>query len=204
MKTARCVLAAAIWAVFGSGFLLAGEFNKTLSIGSKVVAFEDLPGTDGKTHSLDDWKDKKAVVVVFTCNSCPTAVDYEDRIIRFANKFAGESVAVVAVGVNKIAEDSLENMKKKAESKKLPYVWLFDESQKTARDFGANYTPEFFLLDAGRKVVYMGAFDDKNAEKEAKIGHLERATAALLKGEKVENAETLARGCMIRFARKRD
>ncbi|QVL29863.1 thioredoxin family protein [Telmatocola sphagniphila] len=203
MRTSSFLITALFSGIFAT-FSAAGEYNKVLKIGDKAPSFTPLPGTDGKSHSLEEWKDKKALVIFFTCNSCPTAEDYEDRVIRFTKKYSSRSVGVVAFCVNKIADDSMEKMKEKAEKKKFPFVYLRDDSQKIAKDFGASYTPEFFLLDQDRKVVYMGAFDDKNTEAEAKVNYLELATEALLKGDKIEKAETLARGCMIRYIRKRD
>lgn len=180
----------------------AGEFNPTLNIGDAAPAWSKLPGVDGKEHSLDDLKDKKVVVVVFTCNSCPVATDYEDRVIAFAKKYA-DRVGVVAINVNRAPADSFEKMKTRAEEKGFPFPYLYDESQKIAKDFGAQFTPEFFVLNSERKVVYMGGMD--NASDAAKItkNYLEPAVEAALKGEKPETAETRAIGCRIRYARER-
>src|SRR5690348_11908227 len=109
----------------------AGEFNTVRSIGDAAPAWEKLPGTDGQTHSLSDLTDKKLVVVVFTCNSCPVASDYEDRIIEFAKKHASD-VGVVAINVNNVPEDKPEKMKERAEKKKFPYPYLHDTTQKIA------------------------------------------------------------------------
>jgi peroxiredoxin len=184
----------------------AGEFNKKLSPGDPAPAWSDLPGTDGKKHSLADLKDKDVVVVVFTCNSCPVANDYEERVNAFAKKQAGPEakVSLVAINVNTVPEDRLDQMKKRAAKQKYAYPYLYDETQKIAKDYGANYTPEFFVLDKSRKVVYMGAMDDASNEAKAKVNYLEPAVAAALKGEKPAKAETLARGCAIRFKKSRD
>jgi peroxiredoxin len=189
-----------------SGLSSAGEFNKKLNIGDPAPAWKELPGTDGKTHSLADLKDKDVIVVVFTCNSCPIANDYEGRVNDFAKKNAGpdSKVALVAINVNTIADDRLDKMKERAAKKKYSYPYLYDESQKIAKDFGAMYTPEFFVLDKSRKVVYMGAMDDTSNEAAAKVNYLEPAVTAALKEEKAAKGETLARGCMIRFKRERD
>jgi peroxiredoxin len=183
----------------------AGEFNPVLSVGDAAPAWVDLPGTDGQTHSLADLKDRPVVVLVFNCNSCPVAVDYEDRIIGLAKKYAGPDgqVALVAVNVNTIEADRLPKMTERAREKGFPFPYLYDGSQKLAKLYGASYTPEFFVLDAGRKVVYMGAMDDKSQPGAATVNYLERAVEAALKGEKPAVAETLARGCRIRFERRR-
>ncbi|HVK11371.1 MAG TPA: thioredoxin family protein [Gemmataceae bacterium] len=181
---------------------VAGEFNKTLSVGDAAPAWKDLPGTDGKKHALADLK-SDVVVVVFTCNSCATAQEYEDRLVAFANAQPG-AVTLVAINVNTIAEDRLDAMKKKADAKKFPFTYLYDESQKTARDYGAVYTPEFFVLNRARKVAYMGAMDDRTKAADVKVKYLEEAVAAVLKGQAPPTTETRARGCLIRYKRPRD
>jgi peroxiredoxin len=184
-------------------FGTAGEFNKKLSVGDAAPVWTELPGIDDKKHSLADLKDKKCVVVVFTCNSCDVAIDYEDRIIQFVKKHAhsGSQVALVAINVNTIEPDRLPKMQERAKEKGFNFPYLYDESQAIAKAYGATYTPEFFVLDAERKVAYMGALDDKNKADLAKVNYLEAAVAAVLKGEKPPTSETLARGCLIRYAR---
>lgn len=183
----------------------AGEFNQVLNIGDSAPAWEKLPGVDGQQHSLADLKDKEVVVVVFTCNSCPVATDYEDRLIAFAKKHAspGGKVAVVAINVNKIDEDSLPKMKERAEAKGFPFPYLFDETQKIARAYGAVFTPEFYVLDKQRKIAYMGGMDDNSYPDKVKNTYLEPAVVATLEGLKPTKAETPAVGCMIRYARER-
>ncbi len=182
--------------------VFAGEYNPTLNIGDAAPAWTDLPGTDGKPHSLADFKDKEAVVVAFTCNSCPVATDYEDRIIALAKKYAGPGgrVGLVAINVNKIEEDSLPRMKERAEAKGFTFPYVFDETQKIARDYGATFTPEFFVLDRQRKIAYMGGMDDNSNPAEVKTNYLDPAVDAVLAGMKPITAETVARGCMVRYA----
>jgi peroxiredoxin len=195
---AAAVLAAA-------GFVSAGEFNKRLNVGDAAPEWKDLDGVDGKKHSLANLKGKDAVVVVFTCNSCPVAQDYEDRIIAFANKHttADNKVALVAINVNTVPDDRMPKMKERAEKKQFPYPYLFDPTQEIAKAYGANYTPEFFVLNKERKVVYLGAMDDKNTASEAKLNYLEEALTAALAGKPLEKGETLARGCKIRWNREK-
>jgi len=182
---------------------VAGEFNKKLSLGDPAPSWKDLPGTDGKKHALADHADKDVVVIVFTCNSCACSEEYEDRIIAFAKKYK-DKVALVAVNVNTIPEDRLDAMKKKAEKKKFPFPYLYDESQKIASDYGATYTPEFVVLTRDRKVAYMGAMDDRTNAADVKERYLEAAVDSVLKGEKVAKGETNPHGCLIRFKRTRD
>jgi peroxiredoxin len=183
----------------------AGKFNSVLSIGDPAPAWKDLPGVDGKRHSMADLQDREIVVVVFTCNSCPIASDYEDRIIAFAKKYCGpgQKAALVAINVNTVEEDLLPRMKERAAAKHFPYPYLFDESQKIGKAYGALFTPEFFVLDKDRKVAYMGAFDDNVEPTKIKHAYLEPAVESILKGGKANPAETQASGCLIRYARSR-
>ncbi|HXT58009.1 MAG TPA: thioredoxin family protein [Pirellulales bacterium] len=191
------------WAAL-SGRAGAGEYNETLSIGDRAPAWKDLPGVDGRKHSLSEI-DAELVVVVFTCNSCPIAADYEDRIMALAKKYAAEpgKLAVVAINVNLVAEDSLPKMKQRAEQKGFPFAYLFDESQKIAKDYGAAFTPEFFVLDKDRRVAYTGGMDDSSDPARVKIKYLEPAIEATFAGKKPQTQETVARGCRIRYAPQR-
>jgi peroxiredoxin len=182
---------------------LAGKYNKVLSVGDAAPMWEGLIGTDGQKHSLADLKNKDVVVVIFTCNTCPIAENYENRIIDFAKTHAGEGskVGVVAINVNTVKGDQLPAMKERAEKKKFPFAYLHDPSQEIAHKYGANYTPEFFVLNKDRKIVYMGAMDDKTPPAQSTEFFLESAVKAVLDGKEPDMAETLARGCRIRFNR---
>lgn len=185
------------------GLLLttAGKYNEVLNIGDKAPNWEACQGIDGKKHSLSDWKDKPYLVIVFTCNSCPCARDYEDRIKAFAEKHQ-EQLAVIAINPNLIKEDNLEAMKKRATDRGYNFIYLHDETQKIAKAYGATYTPEFFLLNQERKIVYMGAMDDKDDPDKVRTRFLEDALEAVRTGKTPVKAETLARGCMVRFKRR--
>jgi peroxiredoxin len=182
---------------------IAGTYNSALSVGDAAPAWIDLPGVDGKKHSMADLADKPVLVVVFTCLSCPAAEDYEDKILAFAKKHA-EKVGIVAINVNTIKEDRPDKMKERAEAKHFTFPFLYDASQKIAKLYGAQYTPEFFVLDKERKIVYMGAMDDRDPPAVSKVQFLEDGVAAALTGRKAAVGETLGRGCRIRYLRKRD
>jgi peroxiredoxin len=154
---------------------------------------------------LAELKDKNAVVLIFTCNSCPFAREYEDRVKALATKYGGDSgkVAIVAVNVNKVVEDSPEKMKARAKEQNFNFPYLYDGTQKIAKDYGATYTPEFFVIDKDRKIAYMGALDDASDASKVKVHYVEDALDALLKGAKPKTAETLARGCLVRYAKTR-
>jgi peroxiredoxin len=183
----------------------AGKYNAVLNIGDAAPAWTDLPGVDGKSHSLADLADKDVVVVVFTCNSCPVATDYEDRIMAFSKKYAGPSgkVGLVAVCVNTVAEDKLPKLKERAAAKGFDFPYLYDESQAIGKAFGAAFTPEFFVLNKDRKVVFMGGMDDSSSVDQVKNHYLEPAVEAALAGKSAEVAEVPAIGCRVRYARQR-
>lgn len=183
----------------------AGKYNAVLDIGDPAPVWKDLPGVDGKIHSLSDLKDKELVVVVFHSCSCDVAEEYEDRIKAYTRKYGGKDgrVAVVAINVSKDEEDRLPAMTKRAKEHAFNFPYLFDESQTIARKFGALWTPEFFILNREREVVYMGGLDDRSAIRFVKHRYLEEATAALLSGKQPEVQETPAIGCRINLERKR-
>ena len=184
---------------------LAGKYNEVLNIGDPAPVWTDLEGVDGKRHSLSDLADKEVVVVVFTCNSCPVATDYEDRILAFSKKFAGpaDKVGLVAINVNKVAEDRLPKMRERAQAKGFDFPYLYDDTQKIGREYGANFTPEFFVLNRGRKIVYMGGMDDSSNAATVKVNYLEPAVEATLAGKAPETAEAPAIGCRVRYQRER-
>lgn len=207
LESLLLVLAVSFWGTLNTATrdCSGGEFNSDKSIGDTAPAWTDLPGTDGKKHSLSELSDKDVVVVAFTCNSCPYAVDYQQRVIDLATKYAGDDskVAVVAINVNAVPADSFEKMKERAEEAKFNFSYLFDESQQIAKEYGAGRTPEFFVLNKDRKIVYMGAFDDSTKPTEVKKHYVEDAIAATLSGEKVSVSETAPVGCAIRWAKER-
>ncbi|WP_419580609.1 thioredoxin family protein [Stieleria magnilauensis] len=181
----------------------AGKYNTVLNIGETAPAWSELPGTDDREHSLQTLEQKKVVVVAFTCNSCPYAVDAEDRLNALVSRFEDKSVAVVAINVNKVEEDQMPAMKRRAKEKGFEFAYLWDESQQIAKEYGAKYTPEFYVLDEDRKVVYMGAMDDSPAGDEVTKTYLIDAIEATLAGREVQVTETIPIGCRIRIERQR-
>ncbi|WP_235034409.1 thioredoxin family protein [Roseiconus lacunae] len=197
------VVAACCFLSIWAGNVDAGKYNTTIDIGDKAPQWKDLPGTDGESHSLSDLKDAPAVIVVFTCNSCPYAIDAEERLIKLAESLAPQGIKVVAINVNKVEEDRMPAMKARAAEKKYPFTYLFDESQQIAKQFGAKYTPEFFLLDRERRIAYMGSLDDSPDGSEVTKSYLKDAIDALMNGQSVQVAETVPIGCRIRIERER-
>ena len=185
------------------GSTQAGEFNPVLDIKDPAPKWAALPATDGKHYAFEDFNGKNVLVVVFTCNSCPYAVDYEDRLIAFAKKVQDSKVGLVAINVNKVEEDLLPAMKERATKKGFNFPYLFDETQEIAKKYGAGYTPECFVLNKQRQVVYMGALDDSPDPSKVKTRFVELAVEAALAGKLPAKQETVAIGCRIRIERSR-
>jgi peroxiredoxin len=175
------------------------EKAQSAGIGADGPAWENLEGTDGKQHSLKDLADAKAVAVIFTCNSCPVAVAYEDRMIKLANDYKEKGVTLVAINVNKNEPNNLPAMKQRAEEKGFTFAYLFDPTQKIARDYAATVTPHAYLLNGERKIVYMGAIDDSQEEGSVSKHHLREAIDAVLAGQNPAVAETKQFGCGIAY-----
>ena len=176
-----------------------------VSAGSKVgdqAADFSLKNVDGTMVSLADYKGVNGYIVIFTCNTCPYAQMYEDRIIALHTKYASQGYPVVAINPNDPdvkPGDDFAAMQARAKEKKFPFKYLFDAGQKVYPVFGATRTPHIFLLDANRYVRYIGAIDD-NAQNpgEVTVKYLENAIAALKAGNNPDPAETKAIGCTIK------
>ncbi len=182
----------------------AGKYNKKLSIGDPAPVFSDLPTADNKKISFNDLKDKDVIVIAITCNHCPVAVAYEDRIIELTKKYASapdSRVAVVAINVNTSDADKLDKMVERAKTKGFNFPYAYDESQKIGRDLGATRTPEFFVINKERKIAYMGAMDDNQKPSAVKKKYLEEAIDALLAGKPVPTEETRPVGCGVQYNR---
>ena len=123
-----------------------------VKIGDKAPPWSGIIGIDDKEHSLADLKQAKAVVLVFTCNHCPVAQAYEDRLVALQRDYRDKGVRLVAVNVNNLDADKLGPMKVRAKEKQFNFPYLYDPTQKMGRDYGATKTPEIFVLDGERKI----------------------------------------------------
>jgi peroxiredoxin len=198
MRHVVCGLALLTFLATGP-WLEAGKFNKKLKIGDAAPGWSKLAGTDDKAHSLADYK-SNLLVIIITCNRCPVAQSYEERLARLAADFKDKDVSVVAINVNGGKAESLENMKTRAKDHGFGFDYLKDVSQESAKAYGARATPTVFLLDRDRKVIYMGAFDDNwQAEAAVERHYLLDAVTAALTGKKIDVPETLAAGCGIPY-----
>lgn len=179
--------------------LVAAKFNRVMDIGKPAPVWKNLQGVDGKLHSLDELKKAKAVVVVFTCNHCPVAQAYEQRLIKLANERIKQNVKFVAISVSSYEADNLEAMKKRSTDRKFPFAYLQDPTQQTGKNYGALWTPSIFLLDAKRRVVYMGGVDDSMYPEKVERRFLKDAIDAVLAGKTVDIEETKPIGCPIEY-----
>lgn len=191
--------------------------HPTLAIGASAPDFS-LPGVDGKTYSLSSFKEAKVLVIVFTCNHCPTAQAYESRIIQLTKDYSGKGVAVLAIMPNdptsiRLDElgytdmgDSFEEMKLRAAEKGYNFPYLFDgKTEETSKKYGPIATPHVFIFDKNRKLRYSGRVDD--VEKPTKTPNTldtRNAIEALLNDKEVPVTTTKVFGCSIKWQEKSD
>src|SRR5215467_2229351 len=175
----------------------ADEPHPTLAIGSPAPDFS-LPGIDGKVHKLSDYSASKVLVIVFTCNHCPTAQLYESRIKKLAADYQGKGVELVAIEPNNAravrldelgytdVSDSLEEMKIRAEYRHFNFPYLYDgETQSVSRAYGPQATPHVFIFDQQRKLRYEGHVDNNQRESLVKTQDARNAIDALLAGKPI-------------------
>ncbi|MBZ5563238.1 MAG: redoxin family protein [Acidobacteriia bacterium] len=210
----RILLGALAVCLVAAGAKAAEEHPPTLAIGSAAPDF-DLPGIDGKNHRLSDYAAAKVLVIVFTCNHCPTAQLYENRIKALAADYRDRGVALVAIQPNnpkavRLDElgytdlsDSFEEMKTRASYRHFNFPYLYDgETQSVARAYGPVATPHVFIFDQEHKLRYEGRVDDSPRENLVKRRDAREAIDALLAGKPVEVASTPAVGCSTKWMYK--
>jgi len=165
-----------------------------VKIGDPIISF-NLLGVDGKDHSLEEYKDKKVVVVMFSCNHCPYIKAYEARFVSIQRDYVNKGVIIVAINPNDESvypEDSLENMRIRAKEKGFNFPYLRDKDQRIAKAYGAKRTPEVFMFDEKRVLRYHGRIDDNVWDpKGVKVHYLRDALNVVLKGGQVLVEEDL-------------
>jgi len=187
---------------------------ETLALGAGAPDFK-LAGVDGKDWSLADFAEAKALVVVFTCNHCPTAQAYEERLKKITEDYKAKGVAVVAISPNdpksvRLDElgyselgDSFEDMKVRAKAAGFNFPYLYDgDTAAASRAYGPTVTPHTFVFDAARKLRYIGRIDDSERASLVKTQDLRAALDAILSGRAPEPAQTPAFGCSVKWAGK--
>ena len=200
--------------LFTNLFVFADD-PPTLGIGSKAIDF-DLPGVDGRNYTLQDFKDYKYLVIIFTCNHCPTAQAYEDKIIDIVRTYKPKNVGFVAISPNSpkglcIEEmsysdmgDELEDMKIRAAKKNFDFPYLYDgDSQEISKKYGPKATPHVFVFDENRILRYTGRIDNtENPYVKPVQTDLINALNALIAGNDIQVKETKTFGCSIKWAEK--
>ncbi len=188
----------------------------TLEVGDPAPDF-DLPGVDGKNHSLAEYSKADILAILFTCNHCPSAQAVENRVKKLVNGYKGKSFQLVAISPNhaeslrlnelgySVYGDTLEEMKKHASEQKFNFPYLFDgKTQNVARAYGAKATPHIFIFNKTRKLQYVGRIDDSRYGEEASVKSHDARNAidALLAGETPPVTKTRAHGCSTKWAHK--
>lgn len=180
------------------------EVIEGYSIGDVATDFK-LQNIDGKMVSLSDFGAAKGFIITFTCNTCPYAVAYEDRIEALNKKYAPKGYPVIAIMPNNVKVkpgDSMEAMKTRAEEKGFTFPYLMDSNQKVYPQYGATKTPHIYVLEktaSGNIVRYIGAIDDNYQDaSKVKTKYVADAVNALLAGEAIKTKETKAIGCSIK------
>jgi peroxiredoxin len=203
--------------LFLAAVVAAAPEIKTLEIGAKAPDFR-LPGVDGKMHRLAEYDKAKVLVIVFTCNHCPTAQAYEERIKKLAADYKDKGVALVAISPNdpkavRLDElgytdlsDSLEEMKIRAKDKQFNFPYLYDgETQEVSKAYGPVSTPHVFVFDSERKLRFVGRVDDNERHPDQVTSQDARnAIEAVLAGRPVPVEKTKTVGCSIKWSDKRD
>ena len=174
-----------------------------LAIGDKAIYF-DLPGVDDKNHALGNYADSDLLAVIFYCNHCPYVLAWEDRLIQAQRDYADRGVQFILISSNDPAKhpiDDFPHMKTHAQEKGFPFPYLYDESQAVAKAYRAACTPDFFLFDAERKLVYRGQFDDSRPGNDLPIDgkDLRSALDALLNGAAPTVEQKASVGCNIKW-----
>lgn len=215
MTPVRLLSALALFALAVGPAAAQPKGFKALAIGDAAPDFS-LPGVDGRTHALKDFADAKVLVVVFTCNHCPTANAYAARVQKLHDDFKDKGVALVAISPNdplavRLDElgytdvgDTFEDMKTRAKEKAITYPYLYDgETQKVSLAYGVLATPHVFVFDRGRKLRYNGRIDDAEV-KEPKSHDARNAIEAVLAGKPVPVEKTRVFGCSTKWFDKRE
>ena len=188
--------------------LLSFTVISELPIGSEMPKADvKMKDVSGKEVTLKDAAKKNGLLVMFTCNTCPYSVAYEDRIIALHKKYEKQGYPVVAINPNDISvspKDSYKDMQKRAKEKKFNFAYLHDETQQIAKTYGATRTPHMYVLqkqtDGTLKVVYIGAIDDNSREPQnVQKKYLETALDELIAGKEISQSSTKAIGCTIKW-----
>lgn len=175
-----------------------------LPLGTKAPLFSLSDVVSGKTVSLEDFADKEGLLVIFMCRHCPYVQHVKDEIAKIGNEYSKKGVGVVAISANDIAsypDDAPDKLKEMAEELHFDFPYLYDESQEVAKVYTAACTPDFFLFDRDRKLVYRGQLDDSRPGNEFPVtgNDMREALDATLSGQKPSDIQKPSMGCSIKW-----
>ena len=173
----------------------------TLALGREAPAFE-LPGVDGRNHTLDDYGDADLLVLIQSCNHCPYVQAWEGRMIELQREYADRGVRLVAINSNDAEaypEDAFDEMRARAKRQGFNFDYLYDEPQAVARELGSERTPEVYVFDRERRLRYHGGIDDSRDETAVSRRYLRDAIEALLEDTEPQIADTPAVGCSVKW-----
>ena len=172
------------------------------NLNTSVIDFS-LKGTDERTYSPGDFKDKDILIIIFMCNHCPYVKAVTDRFVSFQKKYAGRNVQLIGINSNDAVsypEDSFENMKLYADEYGMNFPYLYDETQEVARKYDAVCTPDIYLYDKDRILRYRGRLDDNwKDEDHVTVKDLEKATELILDGKTIDFDQIPSMGCSIKW-----
>jgi len=197
--------------LLGGTALFAGKYNQIVDIGASLPQFANLPATDGTALSSRDLKED-VVVLVFLANHCPWVKGMNADLVNLVDEFRGQSVRVVGIAVNHREDDRMPAMKAHAAQFHYNFTYVFDESQDLGRRMGATRTPEYFVFNKEKRLVYLGAIHNSPAQMrgDGTISYtrgaptkfyVRDAIRATLAGKPALEAETLAQGCTVEYER---
>jgi peroxiredoxin len=172
----------------------------SLKLGDSAPPFV-LPGTDGHQHAYGN-EDENATVVIFTCNHCPYALAWEERLLQAGRDYGHHGVRFLAINPNDVTikpADSLEHMTTRHEENSWPFPYLRDESQDVARAYGALTTPDIYVFNADNELVYRGAPDGDYDDESQNAQWLRNALDAVIAGSAPQLAETESVGCSVKW-----
>jgi len=208
IRNILCRTLIAVWFCL-PGALPAGQYNRIVDLGDPMPDFENLPATDGSRLSASDLK-ASVVVLVSLANHCPWVRGMDGGLVSLVEQFRGQDVRVVGFAVNHREEDRLPAMQQHALKAGYNFTYVYDESQQLGRDLGATHTPEYFVFNSERRLVYMGLLTNSPARETRSGGisyingeptgfYVADAISATLEGRPVSPAETRAHGCTVEY-----
>jgi|ERR1700686_2480288 len=183
---------------------MAKTLSTMLELGTAAPDFSLPDVVSGKTVSLNNFADKKALLVMFICRHCPFVKHVEQELARIGKDYAGKDIGIVAISANDAAEfpdDAPESLKEMSEQLGFKFLFLYDESQETAKAYSAACTPDFFLFDQSRKLVYRGQLDESRPDSGKPITgkYLRAAVDAVLSDQPVNPDQRASIGCNIKW-----